>query len=64
MIRETYKWLVAPMQEHARQGLVRAAVGALPSQPRRAELVAGIERVLKEDELLINEWAPIHLARS
>jgi hypothetical protein len=42
MIRETYKWMVAPMQE-ARpwQGAVRDSVGALPGQPGRTEPVAG-----------------------
>jgi hypothetical protein len=41
MIRETYKWIVAPMQEARPARAVRAAVGALPGQPGRAELVAG-----------------------
>ena len=41
MIRETYKWIVAPMQEaQPWQGPVRAALGALPGQPECSELGA------------------------
>jgi len=63
MIRETYRWLLAPMQE------VRPGKGISELQWEHFPLNAGatnfsqeIERVLKDNELLINEWAPIHLA--
>lgn len=64
MIRETYKWLLAPMQE-ARPGkglsdLVWEHFQLNPGAPNWSQ---EIERVLKENELLITEWAPIHLAR-
>ena len=64
MVRETYKWLLAPVQE-ARPG---KDVGKIqwehfPLNPGAANVSQEIERVMKENELLITEWAPIHLAR-
>ena len=64
MIRETYKWLLAPVQE------ARPGKGLSDVQWENFTLNSGaanwsqeIERVLKENELLISEWAPIHLAK-
>lgn len=63
MIRETYKWLLAPMQE------VKPGKGPGDIQWESFQINPGaqhfgqeIERVLKENELLINEWSPIHLS--
>jgi len=63
MVRETYKWLLAPMQE-ARPGKAMSEVQweHFPLNPGAPNPSQEIERVLKENELLINEWAPIHLA--
>ena len=63
MIRETYKWMVAPMQE-ARPGKGLSGVQWEHFQVNASALNLSqeIERVLKENELLITEWAPIHLA--
>ena len=63
MIRETYRWMVAPMQE-ARPGKGLSAIQWEHFQvnPGAPNLSQEIERVLKENELLITEWAPIHLA--
>lgn len=63
MVRETYKWLLAPMQE-AKPG---KGIGDLqwehfqinPAAVNRSE---EIEKILKEHELLITEWSPIHLS--
>ena len=63
MVRETYKWLLAPMQE-VKPG---KGIGELqwehfqinPAAPNRTE---EIEKILREHELLIAEWSPIHLA--
>ena len=62
MIRETYKWMIAPMQE------AKPGKGLSEIQWEHFQINAGaqnlsqeIERVLKENELLITEWAPIHL---
>ncbi|UUZ46679.1 hypothetical protein LP420_22515 [Massilia sp. B-10] len=63
MLHETYKWLLAPMQE-AKPG---KGIGDLqwehfqvnPAVVNRSE---EIEKILKEHELLIAEWSPIHLS--
>ncbi len=63
MLRETYKWLLAPMQE-ARPGKSLSAIQWEHWQvnTNAPNLSQEIERVLKENELLITEWAPIHLS--
>lgn len=63
MIREAYKWLVAPMQEvRPGKGLSEIQWESFQVNPGAQNLTQEIERVLKENELLITEWAPIHLA--
>ena len=63
MIREAYKWLVAPMQEaRPGKGLSEIQWEHFQVNPGAQNLSQEIERVLKENELLITEWAPIHLA--
>lgn len=62
MVRETYKWLLAPMQE-AKAGAISAVIWEVfPVNPGAQILSQEIERVLKENELLITEWSPIHLS--
>ncbi len=63
MVREAYRWLLAPMQ------LAQPGKGLSEIQWEHFSLNAGaqslsqeIERVLKENELLITQWAPVHLA--
>jgi uncharacterized protein len=68
MIRETYKWVVAPMQEARPMngkggGLSEIQWEHFQVNPGAPNLSQEIERVLKENELLIIEWAPIHLAK-
>jgi len=62
MIRETYKWLLAPMQE-VKNGKGPSDIQWEPFQinPGTQHFGQEIERALKENELLINEWSPIHL---
>ena len=63
MIRETYKWMVAPMQEaRPGKGLSEIQWEHFQVNPGAPNLSQEIERVLRENELLITEWAPIHLA--
>lgn len=63
MVRETYKWLLAPVQEaRPGKGLSDIQWEHFGLNPGAANLSQEIERVLKENELLITEWAPIHLA--
>lgn len=64
MIRETYKWLVAPMQEaRPGKGLSEVQWEHFQVNPGAQNLSQEIERVLKENELLIADWAPIHLSK-
>ncbi|KVU26561.1 hypothetical protein WK66_11305 [Burkholderia ubonensis] len=64
MVRETYRWLLAPMQEaRPGKGLSEIQWEHFPLNPGAQNWSQEIERVLKDNELLIGEWAPIHLAR-
>ena len=64
MIRETFKWLVAPMQEaRPGQGVSELRWEHFPLNPGASQWAQEIEHVLKDNELLINEWASIHLAK-
>jgi predicted AAA+ superfamily ATPase len=63
MIRETYRWLLAPMQE-IRQGKAPELQWEYFQLNSGAPILSQeIERTLKENELLINEWAPLHLVK-
>ena len=64
MVRETYKWLLSPVQE------AKPGKGLSDIQWEHFQVNAGapnlsqeIERVLTENELLITQWAPIHLVK-
>ena len=61
-IRETYKWLLVPSQEASPEkgvGGIRWEPFALSTQAPR--FTGEIERILRENELVISEWSPIHL---
>lgn len=63
MVRETYRWLLAPVQEaRPGRGVSEVRWEAFPLNPGAQNLSQEIERVLKDNELLISEWAPVHLA--
>jgi hypothetical protein len=56
--------MLAPMQEaKPGKGLSEIQWEHWPINPGTPNLSQEIERVLKENELLITEWAPIHLAK-
>ncbi len=64
MVRETYKWLLAPVQDaRPGKGLSDLMWEPFALNPGAANWSQEVERVLKENELLISEWAPIHLTR-
>lgn len=63
VIRDAYKWVLAPMQEaKSAGGISDIQWESFQLNPGAQNMAADIERVLKENELLISEWAPIHLA--
>ena len=64
MVRETYKWLLTPVQEaRPGKGLSDLQWEYFPLNAGAQNLPQEIDRVLKENEILITEWAPIHLAK-
>ena len=63
MVRETYRWLLAPMQEIRPGKAPELQWEAFQLNAGASVLSQEIERTLKDNELLINEWAPIHLVK-
>jgi hypothetical protein len=60
LVRETYKWLICPLEEFVR-GKPRLVWEAVSVSPSAQNLVQAIEDKLYEEEWLISEWSPIHL---
>lgn len=62
MARETYKWLLVPMQDVGADGSVSDIKWEHKAiNTGGASATAEIKRALKDDELVIFEWAPMHL---
>ncbi|MCW7753212.1 hypothetical protein OOT00_04335 [Desulfobotulus sp. H1] len=60
MIRECWKWLMAPMEDFIKgKPVLTWEAVSLPSSGQ--SLTEAIESRLKEEEWLISAWAPIHL---
>lgn len=59
-MRETYKWLICPVEDFVR-GKPELTWEAVSVSPAAQNLVAEIENTLGEEEWLITEWSPIHL---
>ena len=60
MIRETYKWLICPMEEFV-SGKPQLKWEVVAVSSTAPNLIQDIENRLKEEEWLIFEWSPIHL---
>jgi len=60
LVRETYKWLLAPLEQFVKgkPTLNWEVVSVSPAAPN---LIQAIEEKLREEEWLIYEWSPIHL---
>ncbi len=64
MVRETYKWLLAPLQEaKPGKGISEIQWEHFQINPAVTNRTEEIEKTLREHELLITEWAPVHLAK-
>lgn len=62
LVREAFKWLLAPSQAVRRDGgLDEVSWEAFALNPATAGLGKELDRVMAENELVIREWAPIHL---
>lgn len=63
-VRETYKWLLVPSQDAKPGGdLTDVQWERYPINTGAPNLTEEIEKVLRDNELLISEWAPVHLSR-
>ena len=60
LIREAYKWLVAPVEDFVK-GKPTLSWEAVSVSPTAPNLVQAIEERVREEEWLIYEWSPIHL---
>ncbi|MEW9672977.1 hypothetical protein [Ammoniphilus sp. 3BR4] len=61
-IRETYKWLLVPSQEATpNKGVTEKEWEAIQIQSNAKDTVEEIIYKLKEHELLIPTWSPVHL---
>lgn len=60
MIRETYKWLICPMEDFV-SGKPQLKWEVVSVSSTAPALIQEIESRLKEEEWLIFEWSPIHL---
>lgn len=61
-VREAYKWVLTPMQSaQPGSGISTIEWEEIPLNAGTSSLPLEIERVLKDNEFLINEWAPVHL---
>ena len=60
LVRETFKWLIAPIEEFVKgkPTLNWEVVFVSPTAPN---LIQAIEEKLREEDWLIYEWSPIHL---
>ncbi|HHA2712213.1 ATP-binding protein [Stenotrophomonas maltophilia] len=62
LVREAYKWLVVPSQAPKRDGgLGDIEWEGFALNPAKPGLGKEIDQVLTENELVIQEWAPVHL---
>ncbi|MGH8161176.1 MAG: ATP-binding protein [Gammaproteobacteria bacterium] len=62
-VREAYKYLIAPAQSIGKHGTPEdVEFESYPLNPAAQGLGKEIDRVLRENELVIEEWAPIHLS--
>lgn len=63
-LRDTYRWLLAPYQRaEPGKGVKDLDWEKLPLNPAAASLTKEIDQVLQESEVVVTEWAPIHLHR-
>lgn len=62
MVRETFKCLVAPEQAAKPDGTLGDIEWKMyPLNPATPGLGKEVDRLLTENELVIREWAPVHL---
>ena len=61
-IRETYKWLLAPLEEpDGKGGILPMRWEHFPLNISPSSFSDEITKVMKDNELVIDQWAPVHL---
>ena len=60
IVRETYKWIICPVEDFVR-GKPELRWEAASVSPAAQNILSEIENTLREEEWLISEWSPIHL---
>ena len=61
MVAEVYKWLISPMQTASAGAVSEIQWEPSPLNAAAQSMPKAIEQVLRDNDLVINEWAPIHL---
>src|SRR5690606_1854477 len=62
LIRETWKWLLAPVESFVK-GRPELGWEVVAVSPTATNLVQAIEDRLREEEWVVYEWSPIHLRK-
>lgn len=62
LVREAYKWLIAPMQSFVKDA-PQMSWEVVSVSPAASDLMQAIEEKLREEEWVIYEWSPIHLRK-
>lgn len=62
LIRETWKWLLAPVEDFVK-GRLELSWEVVSIPPTAPNLIQSIEEKLREEEWLVYEWSPIHLRK-
>lgn len=62
LIRETWKWLLAPVEDFVK-GRPELSWEVVSIPPTAPNLIQSIEEKLREEEWLVYEWSPIHLRK-
>lgn len=62
LIRETWKWLLAPVESFVK-GRPQQTWEAVSVSPTAPNLVQSIEEKLREEDWVVYEWSPVHLRK-
>jgi predicted AAA+ superfamily ATPase len=62
LIRETWKWLLAPVEDFVK-GRPELNWEVVSVSPTSQNLIQSIEEKLKDEEWMVYEWSPIHLRK-
>lgn len=62
LIRETWKWLLAPVEDFVK-GRPELKWEVVSVAPTSQNLIQSIEEKLREEEWMVYEWSPIHLRK-